>query len=254
MFKGFYNLASGMITHGKNLDVISNNMANVSTTGFKADCFTGQTFDEVMYTIVGNKNKNYEDIGNQSYATVPSRVYTDYSQASFDATNMPLDFAIDDDGTGFFAIQAGDGVVYTRAGDFSLDEEGYLALPDHGRVLDVNGEEILLVTDKITTDDYGRIYTKEGAYMGQIGVYAFEDPGTLTKDPMGMFVPEGGGGQPQVRPTLLHHGMLERSNVGLVQQMVKMISTQRAYQSSATLTKMYDQVMSHAANDLGRLQ
>ena len=252
MFKGFYNLASGMITHGKNLDVISNNMANVSTTGFKADCFTGQTFDEVMYTIVGNKNKNYADIGNQSYATVPSQLYTDYSQASFDETGMPLDFAIDDDGTGFFAIQTDDGVVYTRAGDFSLDEEGYLGLPDHGRVLDVNGEEILLVTDKITTDDYGRIYTRDGGYVGQIGVYAFEDTGTLTKDPMGMFA--AGNQQPQARATLLHHGMLERSNVGLVQQMVKMISTQRAYQSSATLTKMYDQVMRQASDDLGRMQ
>lgn len=252
MFKGFYNLASGMITHGKNLDVISNNMANVSTTGFKADCFTGQTFDEVMYTIVGNKNKNYQDIGNQSYATVPSQLYTDYSQASFDETGMPLDFAIDDDGTGFFAIQTEGGVVYTRAGDFSLDEEGYLGLPDHGRVLDVNGEEILLVTDKITTDNYGRIYTRDGGYVGQIGVYAFADTGTLTKDPMGMFTP--GGQQPEARTTLLHHGMLERSNVGLVQQMVKMISTQRAYQSSATLTKMYDQVMGHAATDLGRMQ
>ena len=252
MFKGFYNLASGMITHGKNLDVISNNMANVSTTGFKADCFTGQTFDEVMYTIVGNKNKNYADIGNQSYATVPSQLYTDYSQASFDETGMPLDFAIDDDGTGFFAIQTDDGVVYTRAGDFSLDEEGYLGLPDHGRVLDVNGEEILLVTDKITTDDYGRIYTRDGGYVGQIGVYAFEDTGTLTKDPMGMFA--AGNQQPEARATLLHHGMLERSNVGLVQQMVKMISTQRAYQSSATLTKMYDQVMRQASDDLGRMQ
>lgn len=252
MFKGFYNLASGMITHGKNLDVISNNMANVSTTGFKADCFTGQTFDEVMYTIVGNKNKNYEDIGSQSYATVPSQLYTDYSQSSFDVTGMPLDFAIDDDGNGFFAIQTEDGVVYTRAGDFSLDDEGYLGLPDHGRVLDVNGEEILLVTDKITTDDYGRIYTKAGAYVGQIGIYAFEDTGTLTKNPMGMFA--AGAQQPEVQATLIHHGMLERSNVGLVQQMVKMISTQRAYQSSATLTKMYDQVMNHAATDLGRMQ
>ncbi|MDE6837962.1 MAG: flagellar hook-basal body protein, partial [Acutalibacter sp.] len=110
----------------------------------------------------------------------------------------------------------------------------------------------LLATDKITTDNYGRIYTRDGGYVGQIGVYAFEDTGTLTKDPMGMFTP--GGQQPEARATLLHHGMLERSNVGLVQQMVKMISTQRAYQSSATLTKMYDQVMSHASTDLGRIQ
>lgn len=252
MFSGFYNLASGMITHGKHLDVISNNMANVATTGFKVDTFTGQTFDEVMYSLVGNKDKNFTDIGERSYATVPSELYTDYTQGGFDETGMPLDFAIDDDGRGFFAIQTEDGIRYTRAGDFSLDEEGYLSIPDHGRVLDVNGEEIALVTDKIETDNFGRIYTKNGGFLGQIGVYVFEDTAGLVKDPMGMF--DAGGAQPQTDAVMLHHGMLERSNVGLVQQMVKMISTQRAYQSSATLTKMYDQVMGHAAGDLGRLQ
>ncbi len=252
MFSGFYNLASGMITYGKHLDVISNNMANVATTGFKVDTFTGQTFDEVMYSLVGNKDKNFTDIGERSYATVPSELYTDYTQGSFDETGMPLDFAIDDDGRGFFAIQTEDGIRYTRAGDFSLDEEGYLSLPDHGRVLDVNGEEIALVTDKIETDNFGRIYTKNGGFLGQIGVYVFEDTAGLVKDPMGMF--DAGGAQPQTDAVMLRHGMLERSNVGLVQQMVKMISTQRAYQSSATLTKMYDQVMGHAAGDLGRLQ
>ena len=252
MFSGFYNLASGMITYGKHLDVISNNMANVATTGFKVDTFTGQTFDEVMYSLVGNKDKNFTDIGERSYATVPSELYTDYTQGSFDETGMPLDFAIDDDGRGFFAIQTEDGIRYTRAGDFSLDEEGYLSLPDHGRVLDVNGEEIALVTDKIETDNFGRIYTKNGGFLGQIGVYVFEDTAGLVKDPMGMF--DAGGAQPQTDAVMLRHGMLERSNVGLVQQMVKMISTQRAYQSSATLTKMYDQVMSHASTDLGRIQ
>ncbi len=252
MFSGFYNLASGMITYGKHLDVISNNMANVATTGFKVDTFTGQTFDEVMYSLVGNKDKNFTDIGERSYATVPSELYTDYTQGSFDETGMPLDFAIDDDGRGFFAIQTEDGIRYTRAGDFSLDEEGYLSLPDHGRVLDVNGEEIALVTDKIETDNFGRIYTRNGGFLGQIGVYVFEDTAGLVKDPMGMF--DAGGAQPQTDAVMLRHGMLERSNVGLVQQMVKMISTQRAYQSSATLTKMYDQVMGHAAGDLGRLQ
>ncbi|WP_300684357.1 flagellar hook-basal body protein [Acutalibacter sp. 1XD8-36] len=252
MFSGFYNLASGMITHGKHLDVISNNMANVATTGFKVDTFTGQTFDEVMYSLVGNKDKNFIDIGERSYATVPSQLYTDYTQGSFDETGMPLDFAIDDDGRGFFAIQTDAGIRYTRAGDFSLDDEGYLSLPDHGRVLDVNGEEIALVTDKISTDDFGRMYTQNGGFLGQIGVYVFEDTEGLVKDPMGMFDP--GGAQPEADTVRLHHGMLERSNVGLAQQMVKMISTQRAYQSSATLTKMYDQVMSHATGDLGRLQ
>lgn len=253
MFKGFYNLTSGMITHGKNLNVISNNMANVATTGFKADCFTGQTFDEVMYSVVGNKIKNYVDIGEQSYVTVPSENYTDFSQASFDETGMPLDFAIEDlTGTSFFAIQTDNGVVYTRAGDFSLDEETYLSLPDHGRVLDVDGNEIRMVTDKIQCDDYGRIYTQNGGFLGQIGVYVFENTDGLEKDPMGMFT--ANGAQPEVQTVKVHNGMLERSNVDLVQQMTKMITTQRAYQSVATATKIYDQVMSHAAADVGRMQ
>ena len=65
MFKGFYNLTSAMLTHGRNLNVISNNMANVSTSGYKSDTFTATTFDDVLWSRVGNKNKIYEDLGNQ---------------------------------------------------------------------------------------------------------------------------------------------------------------------------------------------
>lgn len=249
MFKGFYNLASGMITHGKNLDVIANNMTNVATSGFKEDCFTGQTFDEVMWTRVGNKQKTYIDIGNISYATVPSQLYTDFTQSSFDETGMPLDFGIE--GEGFFAIQTNDGIAYTRAGNFTLDEEGYLTLPGFGRVLDINREEILLTTDKVKADYYGRIYTENNGFLGQIGVFEFEDNGQLEKNAQGLFV---GGGDPQLGTAKIYNGMVERSNVGLVQQMVKMISTQRAYQSAATVTKMYDQVMNQATTDIGRLQ
>ncbi len=248
MFKGFYNLASGMITHGKNLDVISNNMANVATAGFKADCFTGQTFDEVMWSRVGNKQKTYIDIGEISYATVPSQVYTDYTQGAWDDTGMPLDFGIE--GEGFFAVRTADGIAYTRAGNFTLDEEGYLALPGFGRVLDINNEDILLVTDKIRADDYGRIYTEEGAFLGQLGVFEFQDLEALDKTPQGLFT---GGGQAQLGTARVLNRMVERSNVGLVQQMTKMMTTQRAYQSAAQVTKMYDQVMNQATTELGRV-
>ena len=202
-----------------------------------------------MWSRVGNKIKNYEEIGGISYATVPSQVYTDYTQGAFDETGMPLDFGID--GEGFFAIQTGDGIAYSRAGNFTLDDEGYLTLPGFGRVLDINQEEIQLVTDKIRTDDAGRIYTENGGFLGQIGVYEFEDNGQLVKNAQGLFT---GGGQPQLGTAKIYNGRVERSNVGLVQQMVKMITTQRAYQSSATVTKMYDQVMGQATSDLGRLQ
>lgn len=249
MFKGFYNLTSGMLTHGRNLDVISNNMTNVATAGFKVDRFTGSTFRETMWYRVGNKEKRYTELGEQSFITAPSQLYTDYTQGSFDETGLPLDFGIE--GDGFFAIQTEDGDrVYTRNGSFSLDEEGYLVLSSQGRVLDGNGEEILLVTDKVETDDYGGLFTEEGGFLGRIGVFAFADNAQLEKNERGMFTSEAEG---QATVVKIHHGMVERSNVDWVEQMKDMISTQRAYQSAAEVTKIYDEVMTKSANDVGRL-
>lgn len=247
MFKGFYNLTSGMLTHGRNLDVISNNMTNISTAGFKSDRFTASTFDEVMWSRVGNKNKQYEDIGRQSYITAPSELYTDYMQGSFDDTGLPLDFAIE--GEGFFAIQTDDGIVYTRAGNFTLDDDGYLYFSDKGRVMDVNNQPIQLRTDKIQSDNRGNIFDLAGTLLGRIGVFAFEDVGQLEKNPYGFFV----GGNPQQVDVRVLHGMTERSNVDLAQQMAEMIATERAYQSVAEVTKIYDQMMNRATTEIGRI-
>lgn len=249
MFKGFYNLTSGMLTQGKNLNVIANNMTNLATAGYKSDCFTAQTFKDVLWSRTGSKNKEeYEELGNQSYITAPSKLYTNYNQGSFDDTGLPLDFAIE--GDGFFAVQRDGSTAYTRSGGFSLDQEGYLCLPDQGRVLDAEGEPLLLVTDKLRMDDNGGLFTEEGGFLGQIGVYVFADNGQLQKNAQGLFESDA---QPQATAAKVHNGMVERSNVELTDQMVKMIASQRAYQSAAQVTKMYDQIISQAVTDVGRL-
>ena len=132
LFKGFYNLTSAMLSQGKRLDVISNNMANVSTAGYKTDTYTDTTFREHMLSRVGNKDKSgAAQIGPASYILAPSKLYTDYSQGALEQTGMPLDFAIE--GDGFFAVNSANGTVYTRAGSFALDDEGYLCQPDGSR-------------------------------------------------------------------------------------------------------------------------
>ena len=178
MFKGFYNLTSGMLTQGKNLDVISNNMTNVATAGFKTDRYTFSTFQEVMWKRVGNMDRKYTDLGEQSWITAQSRLYTDYEQGGLEETGQPLDFAIE--GDGFFALETPNGErVYTRNGNFSLDDEGYLWLSSYGRVLNANGEPMRLITDRITADDDGNLFTENGGYLGRIGVFRFEDNGAL---------------------------------------------------------------------------
>lgn len=249
MFKGFYNLTSGMLTQQRNLNVIANNLTNISTAGFKESRYTSSTFDEVMYSRVGNKNKVYQDIGQQSYIRASDQIYTDFTQGTLEPTGLPLDFAIE--GDGFFAIQReGGDTVYTRAGSFSLDENGYLWLNGFGRVLSYQGQPIQLRTDKITADAQGNIYTEDGAFLGRIGVYQFADNGQLDRSEQGFFT---GGGAQLMQAPIIHWQYLERSNTDMVRVMTDMIESQRALQSAAQVTKMYDQVMTKATTNLGAI-
>lgn len=249
MFKGFYNLTSSMVTHQQNLNVVGNNMVNISTSGFKESRYTATTFDDVMYSRVGNQEKVYTDIGRQSYIRANSEIYVVHDQGIPEPTGIPLDFAIV--GDGFFAIQRDDDTVtYTRSGSFSLDEEGYLCYPGVGRVLDNNGETIQLGTDKLDVDKRGNIFSENGNYMGSIGVYTFEDVEQLVHNDQGFF--DGDGAQAQDTPNILWK-YLERSNVDMVRQMTEMLVCQRAFQSAATVSKIYDELMGHSASDIGRL-
>ena len=291
MVKGFYNLTSAMLTHGRHLDVISNNIANTTTSGFKIDRFTGSTFQDVMWQLVGNKTKTYTELNEQSWITAPSRLYTDFEQGSLDNTRLPLDFAIN--GPGYFAIQTGEpegendenpenvenpenpenpgnpenagetladnpdwpnvrrGIVYTRDGSFSLDNEGYLTLPNQGRVLNTALEPIQVITDDFTADNYGGLFTKGGGFLGRIGIFTFEDENeTLRKDDYGMFVSEQEG---TLAMTQVLHQWLERSNIDWVREMSEAISTQRAYQSAAEAMKIYDGVLNRVTQEVGRL-
>lgn len=250
MFKGYYNLTSGMFTQQRNLDVLANNMTNISTAGFKASRYIASTFGEVMYSRVGNTNKgNYEEIGQQSYIRATSEVITNYTQGALEQTGIALDFAIE--GEGYFAIRNTAGETrYTRAGSFSLDDDGYLCYSGFGRVLGADGEEILLQTDKIEGDDRGNIYTKTGALLGTIGVFTFDEEISPEYNEEGFFVNEQG--QAVESPTV-HWQMLERSNVDMVKEMTEMLSVQRTFQSAAQVSKIYDQLMTKATTEIGRL-
>lgn len=251
MFKGFYNLTSGMLSQGRRLDVVANNMTNISTPGYKSDHYTDSTFDEALYVRIGNKNRLSDaEMGEINHILAPSQLYTDYTHGTYEETELSLDFAIQ--GEGFFAIQGADGgVSYTRSGSFILDNDRYLYLTNQGRVLDNQGNPIQLYTDHIKADKDGNLYSEEdGAYLGTLGVYAFEDNGELERNDQGLFV---GDGAQLSQDFKIMHKWVERSNTDLISEMVKMMSAQRALQSAGQMLKIYDQVMNHATNDLGRM-
>lgn len=248
MFQGFYNLGSQMLTQNRKLDVISNNMANVSTPGFKSDKLISSNFRDEMVARIGNKDKSPAVIGRMSDIRSAVGTVTDYSNYGFSASESVFDMALT--GDGFFVVDTPDGEVYTRNGSFSLDEEGYLTLPSVGRVQGEGGP-IAFDTDQFWVEPDGSIYRLEDeSLMGRIRVVDFEDYNTdLLKAGSDVFVSVGNGGT-AVEPKIQWKAV-EMSNVNAVEEMTAMMSSQRALQSAAQVLKMYDQLTGKIVTELG---
>lgn len=255
MLQGMYNLTSQMMTQQRNLNVIGYNMTNVSTAGHRADRLISTSFKEEIMHRTGNVDKKHDvPIGRFYMANTVDETVTYYGEkGTYDNTGLPLDFALIDNG--FFTVRNENELRYTRNGSFIIDEDGYLALPDYGRVLDMEGNEILLNTDDITADSNGNIFHKDtGEFFAKIGVVDFDDyHASLKKDNMGLFIAQDGVNPTGVENAQILWQHVELSNVNMADEMVKMIMSQRAIQSAAQMLKMYDVLNAKISNDIGRL-
>lgn len=247
MFKGFYMAASGMLTQSRVLNTISNNMSNVSTPGYKEDTLATTTFGDVLINRTGNKDKSvYTPLSSSSMIKTADKLVTNYSEGSQDFTERNLDFAVE--GNGFFQIQTADGQTrYTRNGSFNIDRDGYLCLQHIGRVMGENGP-IQLGTDKINVSADGNITNSEtGQALGKIRLVNFADYSQLQKVGEGMFQ-TANAVTPGVANGKIKQGTLERSNVQSMDEMMAMLSSQRAFQSASQIVKAYDQLMGKAVD------
>ena len=267
MFQGFYNLASGMLYQNRNLNVISNNMVNVSTPGYKSDKLVSTTFKDEMLYRNGNRNKsNPVEIGSVSMIRSARATKTYYDQGAVEETGGNLDFALTK--PGFFTIEDSNGNrIYTRNGSFGLDDEGYLSLSSLGRVLGDDGNPIELSSDHITVDQLGNIYEEplkglgtdedgtnsdntEPRFLGKIGVVDFADYTQLVKGDNGTFTTTA---EAAAANGGIQWKTIERSNIDPIEEMTSMMSSQRASQSAAHGLKMYDQLMGRIVSDIGRV-
>lgn len=250
MFQGFYNATSGMLTQNRNLNVISNNMGNVYTPGYRSDKFMASTFRELLMSRIGNKDKtNPSPVGDMAMIRASDETVTDYTTSLYSPTRNALDFAIS--GDGFFCIQSQNGTVYTRNGSFTLDDQGYLYLPTVGRVLGENGP-IRLGTDKIRVASDGTIFSEDGnTRFGTLRIVDFQDyDAQLIKETSNVFVAPNGGARDATGAKVVGYA-LEDSNVDAVKEMVNMMSGQRALQSSSQVLKIYDQLIAKIVSELG---
>lgn len=262
MVKGLYTAYTGMVNEQKRLDILSNNLANADTNGFKKEGTTSQTFaDELAIKIKDTSNYGMsQTLGTVSMGVHIGETYTDYSQGSFKVTDNDTDFALS--GDGFFAIaftdkQGNTSVKYTRDGAFIVNTQGYLVTKDGDYVLNrdgatnANANARIQVNPnlKITVDETGSIYQND-ALVGNIGVVDIEDYNYLAKYGENLYDLVDGGTR-VASDAKVEQGTIEASNINVVSEMVNMITISRAYQAGQKVINTIDDTLDKAANKVG---
>ena len=216
------------------LDIIANNLANMSTTGYKRDV----VFNETLSLV----NMNQQD-------QVPIQRITDFSQGIIRETGNSLDFAIK--GNAFFSIQGAEGVLYTRNGKFQIDNEGYLCIEGGNKVLGERGP--ILITSDISVGEDGAII-ENGAMIDRFDLVEFDDLSLLRKKGNGCFyIEEVDTGAQQAQEFTVFQGYVEDSNVNAINEMVSMIDLYRRFEADQKALRVQDESVSKAVNDVGRV-
>lgn len=248
-----------MLNEQNRMDIMTNNLANASTVGYKKEGSTSQSFDDVLTVKIKDQSvgmRNAQKIGIKNPGVKIGENYTDYSQGSFRITGNTYDLALS--GEGFFAIEftnkAGEtDTKYTRAGQFTLNKDGYLVTEEGDYVLDTQNRRIRLNTliDSSITDD-GTIYQNDQA-VAKIQVTDFADYDYLEKYGETYYQPIQGA-QTIASNAQVKSGYLEMANVQIVSEMVNLISITRAYESNQKVVQTIDDTLDVAVNQIGRIQ
>lgn len=256
MLKSLNTAATGMAAQQTNMDVIANNMANVSTTGFKK---SRAEFEDLMY-------QTQKEPGAMSglNAVSPTGVQVglgvrtagtqrDFEVGASKQTKNPFDLMIE--GAGFFPVQTSDGqIAYTRDGSFKKDP--------NGQIVDKNGNplvpQIMIPQNasSISISPNGQVSVvvgngREPQNVGQIELVNFVNPAGLKALGKNLFAPSPSSGLPQQGQPgqnglgQLAQGEIEASNVNIVEEMVNMITAQRAYETNSKVIQASDQMLQY---------
>lgn len=259
MQRSLFIAATGMEAQRLNIDVISNNLANVNTTGFKK---SRADFQELLYQGIKSAGASSAEgaelpSGIQvGLGVKPAAVQKMFQQGDFVSTGNNLDMVIE--GQGFFQITKPDGeIAYTRAGALKLDSEGKIVNSD-GYALEP-AITIPANTLQITITQDGTVSALQAGnsvptQVGQIQLAQFINPGGLNAIGKNMFLPTAASGEATAGNPgtdglgTINQGFLELSNVNIVEEMVNMIVSQRAYEINSKVVQSSDEMLATANN------
>lgn len=230
----FYVTVAGKFINEKRLDIISNNIANAQTAGFKASrpVFGVTTTAEDQTGRLSQLKNAYVKLSDS---------YIDFSDASVVDSGATLDMAIM--GNGFFAVSTAEGIRYTRNGQFMLDKEGRLVTMSGDPVMGKGGEITINVTDgkEIMIENDGSIFLGKDL-VDTVKVVEFRNMNNIRPAGKGYFTNEGGEAEEVPKVYTIRQGSFETSNVNIVQEMVELIHTMRAYECYTKIDQMLSDV------------
>jgi flagellar basal-body rod protein FlgG len=241
-----------MITQSKRMDVISNNIANSNTTGFKKDLFVSTVSPNVPIVSRGG-GKGYKDVprfntvGPLNYITHVDEIHTVFTQGSLEETQRTTDFAIR--GQGFFVVNTPEGLRYTRDGAFVVDGNGFLVDTKGNYVMGENGP-IQLASDDFTVTSGGFVYQND-ILVDRLNLVDFENPDSLRKIGDNLYIATDQSVAAAFQGEVIQ-GYLETSNVSALSEIVDMITATRAYESNQRVVSMLDNTLDKAVNDIAR--
>lgn len=255
MIRGINTLERSFNVLTEKQKTMANNAANATTPGYKSQHLVSSTLEnrEIHNYMDGpNLNQRMETdewvFGNQLDAA-----FRNFNDGSLQGTGMTTDLALQ--GNGFFTVQSPDGeTYYTRNGNFTVNEEGYLATQEGHLVLGIapgGGSEFINVSDGFTVDTQGFVTINGGAGQQYLYITQFEDPNALTSVGDNLF--QGDGGVPAAGDFMVTQGFVENSTAEMVDIMTDMLQITREFEANQRALQAIDETLRRATTEVGRV-
>lgn len=260
MIRGLYTSGWSMMAINRQVDAITNNIANVNTNGFKRDVAVFEEFPDILAKRINDtRSRSNPDggVGSMNLGSDIGELFTDYRQGGLVKTDSKLDMSIRGTGKAFFAVTvpgengSGDRQMYTRDGAFSIDNQGKLVTKEGYAVLGENGP-IYLDNEEFMVQEDGTIVQKD-VRIGKLLISEFEDPNTLRK--LGNNLVQATEDSEEIPfEGQVMQGYVEQSNVNVVKEMVSMISAMRAYEANQKILRTHDETLDKTVNEVGAVR
>lgn len=258
MLRGIYTAAAGMLATQMATDTLANNLANVNTTGFKGSSINFQSFPEMVIQRMSGQGQ--ETVGSLNTGSKVYGTANNFATGAMHETGNTFDMALE--GDGFFTVKTAAGqTYYTRAGNFSINDEGYLTTSNGDYVQGELGNiQFKLDQGPFNINTAGEVSAKNHSVIDRLKITRFADNKTLEKvsdtyyqpSPITQILPDapsGGTAGYQV-----HQGELEMSNVNPISELVNNIQGMRLYEALQKHIHISNETLEKAVNDVGRVK